>query len=375
MNGGPGTNVPMNDLAIQYAAIKDEIDAALTDVIASCAFILGARVQAFEKAYATYCGVEYCIGVSNGTDALNLALAALDIGPGDEVITTSHTFGATVEAILQSGATPVLVDIEPAHFTLNTEQVEACITSRTRAIMPVHIYGQVADMEPLLALARKHDLQVIEDAAQAHGARYRGKRAGTLGDVGCFSFYPGKNLGAYGDAGGLVTADAEIAERVRTLRNHGQDPKAKFVYREVGYNHRMDGFQGAVLGVKLPYLDRWNEARRRVAAQYDTGLASVDSVVTPPVAAYGEHVYHLYVVRVPDRDALATDLKAAGIQTAVQYPIPLHLTPAYAGLGYGPGALPECERACKEILSLPIFPDLTPAQIEHVIARVRAHYA
>jgi len=375
MTTGAVTQVPMNDLQIQYGQIKSEIDAALAEVIANCSFILGPQVAAFEKVYAEYCGAEHCIGVSNGTDALKLALAAADVGPGDEVITTPHTFGATVEAILQIGAKAVLADIEPDGFTLDPEQVKRKITGRTKAIVPVHIYGQMADMDPLLELAQAHGLKVIEDAAQAQGAKYRGKRAGAIGDVGCFSFYPGKNLGAYGDAGGLTTSDEKLAGRLRELRNHGQDPTKKFFYRELGYNHRMDGFQGAVLGVKLPHLDGWNQRRREVAARYDEGLADIEELTVPPVASYGEHVYHLYVIRVPDRQELAGALKEQGIQSAVQYPHPLHLTEAFAGLGYAEGDLPVCEQACKEILSLPMFPDLTDAQVDYVIEKVRQHYA
>jgi len=375
MTTGAVTQVPMNDLQIQYGQIKSEIDAALAEVIANCSFILGPQVAAFEKVYAEYCGAEHCIGVSNGTDALKLALAAADVGPRDEVITTPHTFGATVEAILQIGAKAVLADIEPDGFTLDPEQVKRKITGRTKAIVPVHIYGQMADMDPLLELAQAHGLKVIEDAAQAQGAKYRGKRAGAIGDVGCFSFYPGKNLGAYGDAGGLTTSDEKLAGRLRELRNHGQDPTKKFFYRELGYNHRMDGFQGAVLGVKLPHLDGWNQRRREVAARYDEGLADIEELTVPPVASYGEHVYHLYVIRVPDRQELAGALKEQGIQSAVQYPHPLHLTEAFAGLGYAEGDLPVCEQACKEILSLPMFPDLTDAQVDYVIEKVRQHYA
>jgi dTDP-4-amino-4,6-dideoxygalactose transaminase len=375
MMTGAVTQVPMNDLKIQYGQIKSEIDAALAEVIANCSFILGPQVAAFEKAYAQYCGVEHCIGVSNGTDALKLALAAADIGPGDEVITTPHTFGATVEAILQIGAKAVLADIEPGGFTLDPEQVKGKITEKTKGIVPVHIYGQMADMDPLLELAQTHGLRVIEDAAQAQGAKYRGKRAGAIGDVGCFSFYPGKNLGAYGDAGGLTTNDDALAGRLRELRNHGQDPTKKFFYRELGYNHRMDGFQGAVLGVKLPHLDGWNQRRREVAARYDEGLADIEELTVPPTATSGEHVYHLYVIRVPDRQELAAALKEQGIQSAVQYPHPLHLTEAFAGLGYAEGDLPVCEQACREILSLPMFPDLTDGQVDYVIEKVRQHYA
>ena len=374
MTTSPVTQVPMNDLKIQYGTIKEEMDAALAEVIANCSFILGPQVQAFEGEYAAYCGAKHAIGVSNGTDALKLALVAADVGPGDEVITTPHTFGATVEAILQVGAKAVLADIEPNCFTLDIEQVERRITERTKAIIPVHIYGQMADMDPLVELGRERGLAVIEDAAQAHGALYKGKKAGSIGDVGCFSFYPGKNLGAYGDAGGLVTSDDALANRLRELRNHGQDPTKKFFYRELGYNHRMDGLQGAVLKVKLPYLDGWNQRRREVAARYDEGLGDLEPVTVPAVAAYGEHVYHLYVIRVSDREELAADLKEHGIQTAVQYPHPLHLTAAFADLGHQEGDLPVCEQACKEIISLPMFPDLTDEQVEHVIDKVRQHY-
>ena len=366
--------VPMNDLSIQYREIKPGIDAALAEVIESCSFILGPQVQAFENAYAAYCGTDHCIGVSNGTDALKLALIASDIGPGDEVITTPHTFGATVEAIFQVGARAVLTDIEPDYFTLDVGQIENKLTSQTKAIIPVHIYGQMTDMDPLVELAREKGLKVIEDAAQAHGASYKGRKAGSIGDIGCFSFYPGKNLGAYGDAGGLVTNDEGLADRLRKLRHHGQDPMRKFFYQELGYNHRMDGFQGAVLKVKLPFLDGWNRRRREVAALYDKGLGDLEPVTVPPVAPYGEHVYHLYVIRVPDLEELAADLEEHGIQTAVQYPHPLHLTEAFASMGQQEGDLPICEQACKEIISLPMFPDLTDAQIEHVIDRVQQHY-
>ncbi|MFA6111900.1 MAG: DegT/DnrJ/EryC1/StrS family aminotransferase [Candidatus Latescibacterota bacterium] len=368
-------NVPMNDLSIQYHALQPELDRALAGVIERCSFIQGPAVEAFEKAFAEYCGTRHCVAVSNGTDALKLVLVAAGIGPGDEVITSPHTFGATVEAILQVGARPVLADIDAGSFTVDPEQVRARLTPRTRVLMPVHLYGQTAEMEPLLAMATERKLIVVEDAAQAHGARYRGKRAGSLGLAGCFSFYPGKNLGAYGDAGGITTSDDRLAERLRQLRNHGQDPKKKFYYSEVGYNHRMDGFQGAVLGVKLPHLDAGNARRREIAARYDAGLAGLPGLVTPAVAPHGEHVYHLYVIRVTDRERLAAALKENGVQTAVQYPNPLHLTPAYASLGFGAGDLPECERACREILSLPMFPELTDAQVDHVIDQVRRFFA
>ena len=365
------TQVPMNDLQLQYRQLQPEMDAALAEVMENCSFILGPQVAAFEEAFADYNDVRNCVGVSNGTDALKLALWALDIGSGDEVITTPHTFGATTEAICEVGATPVFVDIEPAYYTIDVTQIEARITERTCAVVPVHIYGHPADMDPLLALAAARGLAVVEDAAQAHGARYRERLAGSMGRAGCFSFYPGKNLGAYGDAGGLITDDDELATRLRQLRNHGQDPGRKFWYRELGCNHRMDGLQGAVLHTKLPHLDAWNRRRREVAARYQEGLKDVEALTLPTEAAWAHHVYHLYVVRAPDRDDLAATLKDAGIETAVQYPHPLHLTDAYACLGYTEGALPVCEQACREIISLPMFPDLTDEQVERVIEEVR----
>ncbi|MFH1569314.1 MAG: DegT/DnrJ/EryC1/StrS family aminotransferase [Gemmatimonadota bacterium] len=364
----------MNDLKVQYEQIREEVDAALQGVMDSCSFILGPSVAAFEKAYAAYCQVAHCVGVSNGTDALVLALRAAGVGEGDEVITTPHTFGATAEAICHVGARPVFVDIEAAYFTLDAHQVEARLTARTRAIVPVHIYGHMADMDPLLEIAGRRELVVIEDAAQAQGARHRGRPAGSLGLAGCFSFYPGKNLGAYGDAGGVTTQSDELAARVRSLRNHGQDSKKKFYYNELGYNNRMDGFQGAVLGAKLPHLEAWNDRRRAIAERYRDGLAGVSEVRVPTAADWAHHVYHLFVVRVPDREALAGALHEKGVQTAVQYPIPLHLTPAYADLGCGPGDLPVCERACEEIISLPIYPDLDDDGVDYVVEQVRAFY-
>lgn len=375
MSGSGGTrSVPMNDLKVQYQQIKGEIDAGLAQVLDSCAFILGPAVAGFEEAYAAYCGVSHCIGVSNGTDALVLALRAAGVGEGDEVITTPHTFGATAEAIRLLGARPVFVDIEDEYFTLDVTQIEGKITERTRAIVPVHIYGHTADMDPLLEIAARRDLVVIEDAAQSQGARYRDHLAGSMGLAGCFSFYPGKNLGAYGDAGGVTTSDDAVAATVRGLRNHGQDSKKKFWYNDLGYNHRMDGFQGAVLGVKLPHLDAWNSRRRAIADRYRTGLGGLSQVRVPTEADWAHHVYHLFVVRVPDRDALAAGLKEKGVQTAVQYPVPLHLTPAYGDLGYGAGDLPVCERACEQIISLPIYPDLDDDGVDYVVEQVRAFY-
>ena len=367
--------VPMNDLRLQYECIKPEIDAALADTIAECSFILGPKVVAFEEAFAAYSGVNHCIGVSNGTDALKLALLAAGIQPGDEVITASFTFGATTEAICEVGARPVFVDIDPDTFTIDVSQVGDKIGPKTRALMPVHLYGQAADMDPLLELANRHGLVLIEDAAQAHGARYRSKPAGSLGDAGCFSFYPGKNLGAYGDAGGITTNDEALANRVRRLRNHGQMAGRKFWYSELGFNHRMDGLQGAVLSVKLGHLERWNERRREVAAQYCAGLGNVSQITLPREASYAHHIYHLFVIRVPDRQELVADLADQGIAADVHYPFPAHLTDAYANLGYREGDLPVSERSCAEILSLPIFSELAAEQVEHVIETVKQHYS
>jgi len=367
-------NVPMNDLKIQYAQIKSEIDAAMAAVVANTSFILGPQVAAFEQAWADYNDVKHCVGVSNGTDALKVALRALDVGAGDEVITTSFTFGATIEAICELGARPVFVDIEANYFSLDVGQVAERCTDKTKAIIPVHIYGHPVDMDPLLNLANERGIAVVEDAAQAHGARYREQAVGSLGKVGCFSFYPGKNLGAYGDAGGIISDDDELVGRMRQLRNHGQDPRRKFWYNDLGYNHRMDGLQGAVLEVKLRYLDQGNQRRRQVAARYDA-LADLEQVAVPLVADYAHHVYHLYVIRVPDRDALGTALKEEGVATAVQYPHPLHLTTAYEFLGYREGDLPVCEQACREIISLPMFADLEDGQVDYVVDCVRQYYA
>lgn len=366
--------VPISDLKVQYGMIKEEIDDAIGGVIDSCAFILGPSVAAFEASFAEYCGVSHCVGVSNGTDALFLALKALDIGAGDEVITTPHTFGATVEAICEVGASPVFVDIDEEHYTLDVEQVADCVTERTRAVIPVHMYGQTADMDPMLALAAGQGFAVIEDAAQAQGACYNGRRAGSMGNVGCFSFYPGKNLGAYGDAGGITSNDDGLNVRLRRLRNHGMAPGAKFVYDELGYNHRMDGLQGAILDVKLRHLDDWNARRRAAATRYHEGLADLDMLRLPAEADYASHVYHLYVIRAPRRDELAAALSRAGIQTAVHYPNALHLTPAYRFLGHGPGSFPLCEAICDEILSLPMYPELEVDQIDHVIEQVSGFY-
>ncbi len=366
--------VPMNDLKIQYKRYKSEIDNAIFDLIQDSSFILGTSVREFEREFASFVDVRTCIGVSNGTDALKLALLAADIGVGDEVITVANTFGATVEAICHTGACPVLVDIHPEYYTMDISKVENSITAHTRAIIPVHLYGQTADMDPLLDLAKQNDLVVIEDAAQAHGATYKGQMAGGLGDLGCFSFYPGKNLGAYGDAGCVVTQDPELDMKIRQLRNHGQNADDKFNYQSIGFNHRMDGIQGAVLNVKLKYLNEWNHRRCILAERYEIGLQQVNEVQLPREAEYAGHVYHLYVIQVDEREELKKFLKHEGVDTSIQYPYPLHLTTAYEFLPYQEGDMPVCEEASKRILSLPLFPDMERDQIDFVIYKIREFY-
>ncbi|MBT3343669.1 MAG: DegT/DnrJ/EryC1/StrS family aminotransferase [Gemmatimonadetes bacterium] len=365
----------MNDLSMQHASIAGELEAVMAQTIQTTSFILGPAVSAFEDAYAAYCGADHCIGVSNGTDALVLALRCLDLQPGDEVITTPHTFGATAEAIAHVGGKIVFADVEDDHMNLDPASVADRITDRTRAILPVHIYGHPADMDPLLSLAKGCGAVVIEDAAQAQGARYKDRVVGSIGQAGCFSFYPGKNLGAYGDAGGVTTSDEAMVARIRTLRNHGQVAGgAKFTYGEIGYNHRMDGLQGAVLGVKLGHLDTWNARRREIAARYAAGLSGIDGLRLPTSADWAVPVYHLYVVRTDDREGLAASLKEKGVSTAIQYPHPLHSTPAFADCGAAVGDLPVTEKACREILSLPIFPELEDDRVDQVIEAVRHHF-
>ncbi|MBS13818.1 MAG: erythromycin biosynthesis sensory transduction protein eryC1 [Gemmatimonadetes bacterium] len=363
--------IPMVDLQVQYESLKDEVDAAIGNVLDSCAFILGPEVEQFETAFAAFHGAEACVAVSNGTDALTLTLRALGIGKGDEVITTPQTFGATLEAICLVGARPVLVDIDPDFYTMRVDQVESVVTERTRVILPVHIYGHPVDMGPLMEIAERHDLFVIEDTAQAHGAEYKGRLVGTIGTAGTFSFYPGKNLGAYGDAGGIVTNDTELAQRLKSLRNHGQQPGAKFYYHFIGYNNRMDGIQGAVLNVKLPRLRAWNDARRSHADAYRAGLGDLPNLKMPKESADARHVYHLFVMETDDRDRLTKELGNAGIASGVQYPHPIQLTPAYAHLGYRLGDFPVYEAACSRIVSLPMYPELTSKQVAYVIDAVR----
>ncbi|HND62525.1 MAG TPA: DegT/DnrJ/EryC1/StrS family aminotransferase [Opitutaceae bacterium] len=362
--------VPFLDLKAQHDPIRAELFAAFNEVIDRSAFAGGPYVAKFEADFAAYCGSKHAIGSGNGTDALWLALLARGIGPGDEVITVPNTFIATAEAISYCGAKPVFVDIDERTYTMNPALIERAITPRTKAIIPVHLYGQVADMDPIMAIAKKHNLMVVEDACQAHGATYKGRKAGTIGDAGAFSFYPGKNLGALGEGGGTVTNDDALAEKMRTFRDHGQE--TKYHHSVIGWNARMDGLQGAALQIKLRRLDAGNEARRRHAAQYTQLLSGVKGVITPTVADYGVPVFHLYVIRVAERDRVLAAMGQRGIGCAIHYPKPVHLQKAYASLGYKPGSFPVAERTAPELLSLPMFPELTPAQVELVVKELKA---
>ncbi len=364
--------IPVLDLRAEYQSIKGEIDAAMAEVVASGGFVLGPVVSALEKEIASYCECGHGVGVASGTDALRLSLAALEIGPGDEVITTPFTFIATANTISRSGARPVFCDIDMQTFNIDPVCVAAAITERTRAILPVHLYGHPADMDPIMGLAERHGLYVIEDAAQAIGARYRGRRVGSIGHLGCFSFYPTKNLGAYGDGGMVVTNDAALAEKVDVLRRHGS--RRKYHAEVLGYNSRLDALQAAILRVKLRYLEDWNTKRQELAQRYDELLASLP-VTTPPVPPDVEHVYHQYTIRVTERDALAEHLRAHGVGTMIYYPVPLHLQGLYADLGYVEGSLPVSEQASREVLSLPMYPVLSEAQQMEVVEAIEAFWS
>ena len=344
----------------------------MSEVLSDCNFILGRQVAEFEAAFAAYCGCEYGIGVASGLDALKLILRAMEIGPGDEVITVSHTFIATALAVSAVGAVPVLVEVDPVTYTMDPQAVEAAITDRTRAVMPVHLYGQTADMEPILEMARRHGLKVIEDACQAHGASCGGRRAGSIGDAAAFSFYPGKNLGAFGDAGAVVTHDAKLAERIRTLRNYGS--ARKYYHDELGENSRLDTLQAAVLSVKLNDLDRGNEARRAAAAYYTETLCAIGDLVTPAVRAGAGHVFHLYVIRTARRDELRAFLTERGVDCLIHYPVPVHLQKAYASGCRVAGDLRQTEELAGQILSLPLFPGITEEQMAYVCETIRAFY-
>jgi len=360
--------IPFLDLRSQYQQIKPQIDAALARAVDSGQFILGPEVAAFEERFAAYCGTKYCVALNSGTSALHLALLAAGISPGDEVITVGMTFVATTAAILYCGAKPVLVDIDPATWTMDPNLLTAAVTPATKAILPVHLHGLVADMDPIIAVARRHGLVVIEDAAQSHGARYMERSAGAIGDIGCFSFYPGKNLGAYGEGGAAVTDDPELARRMALLRDWGQEAK----YRHVvpGYNYRMDAIQGAVLNVKMDYIEDWTEGRRSVARSYNRLLAG-SAIQTSAPPSHSRHVYHVYAVRIPDRDRVQGALQAAGIATGIHYPVPVHLQKAYAELGYRAGDFPVTEAAANEFLSLPIYPEMRPDQVATVAMEVK----
>ena len=356
--------VPFLDLQSQHEPLRSEFRAAIEEVIDTGAFAGGPFVARFEEDFATYCGCRHAIGVGSGTDALWLSLLALDIGPGDEVITVPNTFMATAEAITYCGARPVFVDVDERTHTMNPAEIERAITYRTKAIIPVHLFGQPADMDPILQIARAHGLFVIEDAAQAHGACYKGRIVGSLGDAGCFSFYPGKNLGAFGEAGAVVTDKPELQEKIRILRDHGQ--VKKYHHTMVGWNARMDGIQAAVLGVKLRHLDKGNELRRSHAAHYDHALQAIEELVMPTEASYARHVYHIYAIRIRERDDAIQMLARKGIACGIHYPVPIHLQEAYQSLGYQVGALPVAEQAARQLISLPMFPELTPFQVETV---------
>ncbi|MCL5999489.1 MAG: DegT/DnrJ/EryC1/StrS family aminotransferase [Chloroflexi bacterium] len=357
--------VPFVDLKTQYQTLKPQMDRAIASVLERSAYVMATEHSEFEREFASYIGVKQCLGVSTGTDALELALRACDIGPGDEVITVPNTFIATTEAISVTGAAIRWVDVDPRTYNMNPDKIEAAITPRTKALLPVHLYGQPADMGPIMGIARRHGLRVIEDCAQAHGAKYQGQKAGTFGDVACFSFYPGKNLGAYGDGGAVVTNDEAIATRVRLLRNHGS--REKYIHEIEGYCRRLDNLQAAVLRVKLPYLDAWNARRRDAAERYNERLAQVPGVVTPYVLPGTEPVYHLYVVQVPDRDQVRAALQSEGIETGIHYPVPLHQQPAYARYGHTAQDFLVSTTLGPRILSLPMFPEISESQIQQVV--------
>jgi dTDP-4-amino-4,6-dideoxygalactose transaminase len=363
--------VPFLDLKAPYLAQKEAFDGAIQAVLDKTAFAGGPFVAEFEEAFAAYCQCEHACGVGNGTEALWFALLGLGVGPGDEVITVPNTFIATAEAISFSGAKPVFIEMDEATCLMDPSKIEAAITPQTKAIMPVHLYGQICDMDPILEIARKHSLLIIEDACQAHGAEYKGRRAGSFGDAGCFSFYPGKNLGAFGEAGAVTTNNAELAAKVRMLRDHGQ-PK-KYYHDVVGWNGRMDGIQGAILNIKLKVLDAANEKRRANAALYDELLADVPGVITPTAREDAKHVYHIYGIRVADRDALMAVLQANDIGCGIHYPVPLHEQEAYADLGYAKGTFPIAEKVASELVSLPMFPELTEEQIRFVVETIKAN--
>lgn len=360
--------IPFLDLGAAHSELSAEIDIAVQRVLRSGTYILGAEVDAFEREFAAFCGADHCSGVGNGHDALLLALYAMGIGPGDEVIVPSHTFIATWLAVSHCGAVPVPVEPSPGTFNMDPGNIERAITSKTKAVIPVHLYGQPADLDPILAVARRHKLRVLEDAAQAQGARYRGRRIGAHGDAVAWSFYPGKNLGAYGDAGAVTTNDTDLFERIRLVRNYGS--RIKYQHEMIGFNSRLDPLQAAMLRVKLKHLDAWNKRRGEAARRYTDHLQDAD-ITLPSVPDWADPVWHLYVVRVADRDAVQKVLSESGITTIIHYPIPPHRQKAYAFLGYGDGALPVADQLASEVLSLPMGPHLSREDQLYVIEKIR----
>ena len=363
--------VPFLDLKTQYKQIEQEVVPMLTEAMSNASFIGGPQVSGLEEEFAAFCSSKYCVAVNSGTDALRFALIAAGIGPGDEVITVPNTFIATTEAISQAGAVPVFVDIDPDTYNIDTDLIKGKISSKTKAILPVHLYGQPADMEPILNIADKHNLIVIEDACQAHGALYKGKKAGSMGLAGCFSFYPGKNLGAFGEGGAVVTQDEKLAKEMTMLRDHGQEQK--YYHAIEGYNGRLDAIQAGVLRIKLKKLETWNNARREKAAYYSELLSKIDGVITPVEADGAESVYHLYVILADDREGLQKYLGDKGIGTGLHYPVPLHLQKAYNNMGYKEGDFPVTENVSKRLLSLPMFAELTREQIEYVCGSIKKY--
>jgi dTDP-4-amino-4,6-dideoxygalactose transaminase len=363
-------SIPFLDLSAQYRSLKPEIDKAIQSVIQQTAFAGGPFVTEFEEAFAKYSQCRYAAAVSDGTEALKLTLQALGVGNGDEVLTVPNSFIATAEAISHCGATPVFVDVDERTHTMNPELIEAAITPRTRGIIPVHLYGQMADMDPILRIAELHGLFVLEDACQAHGAEYKGRKAGSLGQAGAFSFYPGKNLGAYGEGGAVTSNDQSLIERIKLLRDHGSS--VKYVHKAVGCNARMDGIQGAILNAKLPHLDSWNAARRAHADTYRRLLEDEPDVILPEEAEYSKHIYHIYPIRLSQRDQVLKELSGLGIHCGIHYPIPIHLQEAYRFLGREKGEFPVAEKSAEEVLSLPMYPELTDEQIEQVVDGVKS---
>ncbi|WGG45447.1 DegT/DnrJ/EryC1/StrS family aminotransferase [Rossellomorea sp. DA94] len=366
--------VPMLDLTEQYQNLKEEIHTAMEDVMSKAHFILGQNVKDLEASVAEYSNAAHGIGVANGSDALNISILGLNIGPGDEVICPSFTFFATAGAVARAGATPVFVDIDPKTFNIDPEKIEAVITPKTKAIIPVHLYGQMADMDKIKEIADKHNLAIIEDAAQSIGSLYKGKKVGELGTTACYSFFPTKNLGAYGDAGMIITSDDEVGERMRVIRVHGSKPK--YYHHVLGYNSRLDELQAAILNVKFKHLDDWSNQRRENAYYYNELLHKElgDVIVTPYEEEFNHHVYHQYTIRVPKRDELQAYLKEQGVATMIYYPQPLHLQPVFKELGFNEGDLPETEKAAKEAISLPMFPELKREQQEYVVSKIKEFY-